>query len=132
MGIQINIDDDQINNLSESAKSELKKQAEKHVKDIIKEANLIEDVIREDGACQEITSNIIIQAVRKNKTNPNKKNSKWLLFFKITSALSLLLTGCLFDSDGYEEKFLVFIFFVISLIVATITTVMQFVLEEKE
>lgn len=132
VAIQINIDDDQIDNLSESAKNELKKQAEKHVKDIIKEANLIEDVIREDGACQEITSNIIIQAVRKNKNSTNKKTSKWLLLFKILSAFSLLLTGFLFDSDGYQKNSLGFIFFVVFLIVATISTVMQFVLEEKE
>lgn len=130
--VQINIDNNQVDNLSESAKNTLKEQTEKHVKDILKEANLIEEVIREDGACQEITSNIILQAVRKNKTSNNKKSNISLLIFKIFSALSLLLTGFLFDSDGYQNNQVKLIFFVIVLIVATTSTVMQFVLEDKE
>lgn len=132
MAVQINIDNDQVNNLSESAKKTLKEQAEKHVNDIIKEANLIEEVIREDGASKEITSNIIIQAVRKNKTSYNKKSSKSLLLCKIISAFSLLLTGFLFDSSGFQNNAIKLIIFVITLVIATISTVMQFVLEDKE
>lgn len=98
----------------------------------IKEANLIEEGIREDGASTEITSNIVLQAVRKNKTYHNKKSNKTLLITKIVSALSLLITGFLFDSSGYQNNKMGLIAFVICLIVASVSTVLQFVFEDKE
>lgn len=61
---------------------------EKYADDIIKEANLIEEAIREDGANTEITSNIILQAVRKNKSNSSKKPNRPLLIAKIISVFS--------------------------------------------
>ena len=67
MAVQVNIDDNKIDNFSDGAQTTLKKQMEKYADDIIKEANLIEEAIREDGANTEITSNIVLQAVRKNK-----------------------------------------------------------------
>jgi len=130
--IQINVDEDEIDNLSSDAQITLTKQIEKYTNDIIKEANLIEEVIREDGASTEITSNIILQAVRKNKTVRNKKSSKSLLITKIVSVFSLLITGFLFDSSGYENNMLGLIAFVISLIVASVSTVLQFIFEDKE
>ncbi|WP_270640203.1 hypothetical protein [Longibaculum muris] len=132
MIIQINVDEDEIDNLSSDAQITLTKQIEKYTNDIIKEANLIEEVIREDGASTEITSNIILQAVRKNKTVRNKKSSKSLLITKIVSVFSLLITGFLFDSSGYENNMLGLIAFVISLIVASVSTVLQFIFEDKE
>lgn len=132
MIIQINVDEDEIDNLSSDAQITLTKQIEKYTNDIIKEANLIEEVIREDGASTEITSNIILQAVRKNKTVRNKKSSKSLLITKIVSVFSLLIIGFLFDSSGYENNMLGLIAFVISLIVASVSTVLQFIFEDKE
>ena len=103
MAIQITIDEDKIDNFSNDAQTTLKKQIDKYADDIIKEANLIEEGIRENGASTEITSNIVLQAVRKNKTyHNNKKSNKILLITKIVSALSLLITGFLFDSSGYD------------------------------
>ena len=67
VAVQVNIDDNKIDNFSDGAQTTLKKQMEKYADDIIKEANLIEEAIREDGANTEITSNIVLQAVRKNK-----------------------------------------------------------------
>lgn len=132
VSVQVNIDGNKINNLSASAQVTLKKQIERYADDIIKEANLIEEAIREDGASTEITSNIIMQAVRKNKSNHNKKSNKSLLIFKVISALSLLVTGFLFDSDGYQGKTTKLIAFVILLIIASVSTVLQFVLEDRE
>ena len=73
MAVQVNIDDNKIDNFSDGARITLKKQMDKYADDIIKEANLIEEAIREDGANTEITSNIVLQAVRKNKSNLSKK-----------------------------------------------------------
>lgn len=132
VAVQINIVDDKVDNFSNEAQTTLTKQIEKYADDIIKEANLIEEGIREDGASTEITSNIVLQAVRKNKTYHNKKSNKTLLITKIVSALSLLITGFLFDSSGYENNKIGLIAFVICLIVASISTVLQFVFEDKE
>lgn len=105
VAVQVNIDDNKIDNFSDGAQTTLKKQMEKYADDIIKEANLIEEAIREDGANTEITSNIVLQAVRKNKSNPSKKPNRFLLITKIISSFSLLITGFLFDSSGYQNSF---------------------------
>lgn len=132
MAVQVNIDDNKIDNFSDGAQTTMKKQMEKYADDIIKEANLIEEAIREDGANTEITSNIVLQAVRKNKSNPRKKPNQVLLITKIISSFSLLITGFLFDSSGYQNNVLKLIAFVVCLIVASVSTVLQFVFEERE
>ena len=104
MAVQVNIDDSKIDNFSVGAQTTLKKQIEKYADDIIKEANLIEEALREDGASTEITSNNVLQAVRKNKTNHNRKPNRTLLITKVVSSLSLLVTGFLFDSAGYQNN----------------------------
>ena len=67
MAVQVNIDDNKIDNFSDGAQTTLKKQMEKYADDIIKEANLIEEAIREDGANTEITSNIVLQLLERIK-----------------------------------------------------------------
>lgn len=132
MAIQVNITDDKVDNLSVDAQTTLKKQMEKYADDIIKEANLVEEAIREDGASTEITSNIILQAVRRNRNHSSKRSNKWLLFVKIASALSLLVTGFLFDADGYQNNTIQLVAFIIVFAIACVTTVLQFVFEERE
>lgn len=132
MALQVDIGIDKIDNFSSGAKAELVKQLEKYGDNIIKESNLIEEAIREDGASTEITSNIVIQAVRKSKVPSQKKHSKTLLLLKIVSWLSLLLTGFLFDSNGYQGATIKLVIFIFFLIVACVSTVLQFVFEDKE
>lgn len=132
MAVQVNIDDSKIDNFSVGAQTTLKKQIEKYADDIIKEANLIEEALREDGASTEITSNNVLQAVRKNKTNHNRKPNRTLLITKVVSSLSLLVTGFLFDSAGYQNNVIKLIAFIVCLIVASVSTVLQFVLEDRE
>lgn len=131
MALQVNIDDDKIDNFSNDAKLELSNQLKKYGNNIIKESNLIEEVIREDGASKEITSNIVIQAVRKSKIQ-HKKHNKVLLFLKIASWLFMLITGFLFDIDGYAGATGKLIGFIICLVFASVSTVLQFVYEDKE
>lgn len=131
MAVQVNIDENKIDNFSDGAKTTLEKQIEKYTDDIIKEANLIEEAIREDGASAEITSNIVLQAVRKNKNNHNRKANTSLIIIKIVSAFSLLITGFLFDSTGYQDNILKLVAFVVCLIIASVSTVLQFVFEER-
>ncbi|MGO5284321.1 hypothetical protein ACTQZR_13205 [Catenibacterium mitsuokai] len=103
----------------------------KYADNIIKESNLIEESIREDGANAEIKSTIVMQAVRKYKSDTRKKpsNNRWII--RAVSSFSTLITGFLFDASGYGHNFTKLIFFIICLIIASVSTVIQFVLEEK-
>lgn len=132
MAITVTVNDTKIDNLTTGAQDTLKTQIEKYAEDIIKEANFLEEVIREDGASTEITSNIILQAVRKNKAFKNNKSNKSLLIARIASTLSLLFTGLLFDSTGYQNSKIKLFIFILVLIVACVSTVLQFVFEDKE
>lgn len=130
MEVHIEIEDGQIQSMSEGAQETLKTQLLTYAINIIKEANLIEEGNREDGANQEITSNIVLQAVRKYKNNTPKKRNKGLIGLKIASAFSLLVTGFLFDENGYQDNIVKMILFIIVLIIACITTILQIVKED--
>lgn len=130
MIVNIDIEDKRIENLSSSAKITLCQQLTTYAEYIICEANLIEDGNREAGASREITSNIILQAVRKNKSTTIKKKTYVLIIIKIISAFSLLITGFLFDSNGYQNNITKLVLFIVALIVACVSTVLQFVKEE--
>ena len=67
--IQVNIDEKKVDNFTDQARDKLKEQMGKYADNIIKESNLIEESIREDGAIAEITSTIVMQAVRKSKND---------------------------------------------------------------
>lgn len=56
MALRVEIADEQMENMSEKAKEELAAQLRTYAENIIKEANLIEEGNREDGANREITS----------------------------------------------------------------------------
>jgi len=131
LAIQVNIDNNKISNLSADAQATLKTQVSKYADDIIKESNLLEEGMREDGANAEITSSIVMLAVHKNKIF-RKRKRKNLLIAKIVSVFSILFTGFLFDSTGYQDDALGLILFIIVLMIACISTVLQFVLEERE
>ena len=57
-------------------------------KNLIKEANLIEEGNHEDGASREITSSIVMQEIRKHKSNEPKKKGKGLVVLKIALPFS--------------------------------------------
>lgn len=123
MKLEIEIDDSNISYLSSDAKQALKKQAQVYVNDVIDEASLIEEAIRESGANSEITSNHILQAVRKNKKNFAMKKPKYITAMKIINPFALLFTGWLFDKDGYTGNSIKLIMFIGALITSTITIV---------
>ncbi len=127
--LQVQITDEQMENMSEKAKEELVSQLSTYAERIIKEANLIEEGNREDGANREITSSIVKQAVRKYKSNVPTKKENGLVVLKVFSAFSLLITGFLFDANGYQDNIIKLILFIIALIVASVSTVLQFVRE---
>ena len=130
--IQVNIDEKKVDNFTDQARDKLKEQMGKYADNIIKESNLIEESIREDGAIAEITSTIVMQAVRKSKNDTRKKPRNRMIIIRIVSSFSILITGFLFDASGYGHNFMKLIFFIIFLIIASVSTAIQIVLEEKE
>lgn len=129
MNINITIDDNILTNLSNGAKNQLNKQTEIYIKELLKEANLIEEGIRENEANSEITSNIIMQAVRKNKNYIEKKTPTWLKICKIVSSISCVITGFLFDINGYQNNAKGLIGFIICFAVACSSTVTMHIKE---
>lgn len=126
MQIQFDISDNNLTFFSQGAKNRLLEQAKLHTLDIISEANKVEDMIHENGASQEITENIVVQAIRRNKTIRKKRMGTIIL--KIFSEFLLLLSGLLFipnlfvKSDG-SLNLIYSIFFLIVLTASLILTI---------
>ncbi|WP_339122068.1 hypothetical protein [Fusobacterium nucleatum] len=133
MGLQIEIENIVIDNFSESAKTILKTEIKKYAENIVKEANLIEEGELENGIDIEITAKSVNNAVRKNKLNYKKKNKKIsLTLIKIISTLSLATMGFFFQFDYPEELRWKQITFIVLLICASITTALNYTLDDKE
>ena len=130
MAMRVEVDDDKLTNFSRGAQDTLKNQLERYADDIIKEANLIEEGLRENEANTEITSSFVIQAVRKSKTIRPKRKSKYSLFIKIAAFVSVLITGALFDLEAIQTSTGRLIAFIIAFVIASITTILQFIEEE--
>lgn len=109
MNFNIDIDDTNLANLSNGAKSKLQEQTQEYANELLKEAALIEEGDRQEGANSEITSNIIMRAVRvrRNRNLIERKTPKWLIVCKFISTVSWAISGFLFDPSGYQDNFAV-------------------------
>ena len=126
MQIQFDVSDNKLTNFSQAAKNQLTEQAKLHILEIIREANTTEKLIREDGAAHEITENIVVLAIRRNKT-VHKKNVG-IIILKILSEIFLFISGLLFVPEYFinSNKTLnmpYLIFFIIFLAVSLILTI---------
>lgn len=132
MNFSIEINDTNLANLSSGAKSKLQEQVEEYANDLLKEAALIEEGDRQEGANSEITSNIIMQAVsvRRNRNFIEKKTPVWIKICKFVSTISCLITGFIFDPTGYQDNFMGFMTFVVCFAMACISTALIFIKEK--
>lgn len=126
MQIQFDISDNEVTNFSQDAKNRLTEQAKLHTLEIIREADKVEELIHEDGASQEITESIVVQAIRRNKTARKKKVRVTIL--KIVSEILLFLSGLLFLPEHFIKSdntlnMPYFIFFIILLAASLIFTI---------
>lgn len=85
--INFNLSDAELTHFSQGAKNRLSNQARQYTLEIISEANKVEELLRENGASQEITESIVVQAIRRNKT-VRKKNVR-VIILKILSEIFL-------------------------------------------
>lgn len=125
--MNFNIDDTNLANLSNGAKSKLQEQTQEYANELLKEAALIEEGDRQEGANSEITSNIIMRAVRvrRNRNLIERKTPKWLIVCKFISTVSWVISGFLFDPSGYQDNFAGLISFIICFAIACISTAFE-------
>lgn len=124
MKINIEIEDKKVINFSASAKNALEQKVTEYANEIVKEANLIEEGLRDDDAQREITSTIISQAVRKSKISVKKKPSASNVILRVVSALSLATIGFFYDPNGYANNLQKLYLFIAIIIIAAITTLL--------
>lgn len=123
--------DDSSSALTADALVKLSEQAQFFAVDLLNEAIRIEEGNREDGAKCEITSTIIMRAAHSKKYNnlSQKKIPLWLKITKIISTISILITGFLFDSNGYQNNLSKLIFFIIFLLISSVSTAIIYIKE---
>lgn len=128
--MEINIKDDLLVDFSGNAKDKLKERTVAYAEELIKEARLLEEGQREDGAKTEITSNIITRAAMVKRTiGIEKKEPTWLKICKIVSVISCAMAGFFFDPNGYTDKLAMLIAFIVFFAVACVSTVLMFIKE---
>lgn len=126
MEIKFQVDDEIAANMTKGAINGLVKQSEAYTIEIIKEAERVEESIRERGAQIEITENTIFQAVRRNKTLVNKKNRK-VSYVKLGSELTLFLSGLIFNQKMFAESMIYLIGYFLLITAAIILTVITYI-----
>lgn len=128
--MEVNIKEELLTDFSGNAKEKLQEQTMAYAQELIKEARLIEEAQREDGAKAEITSNIITRAAFVKRTlGTEKKVPWWLKLCKIISVISCTLTGFFFDPNGYNNHSAMLIAFIIAFAVACVSTVLMYAKE---
>jgi len=128
--IKYQVDDSLTTNMTEGALERLVKQSEAHTLEIIKEAERVEESLREHGAKIEITENTIFQAVRRNNTQFYKKNWKDILT-RICAEVFLLLSGILFDYNKISNNIIYFIVYFVIITIAIVLTTITYIKDGK-
>lgn len=128
MKIEIEISDDKMQNLSQTAKVELTKVAKKYSEDVLDEASRIEESRRTTNPNPEITAAIINDAVVFAKNyGIRKRKPKKVIFMQVLAFLSSTLTGGLFDTEKFKDTWYVILFLIVFLlsIVATVYLILN-------
>lgn len=102
MDIKFQISDNKIRNYTSKAKEELSNVAEKHTLEVIREANKVDEIWRENGVSQQITPNHIIQASRRTKIS--KKKGILFILLKIVAEFLLFVAGLLFLPEKFTKS----------------------------
>jgi hypothetical protein len=131
MPLDIKIQDDQISDLSDDARRILKKQVDSYVVDLLKEARLVEEDMRERDAKKEITSSNIMQAARRGKNNFNKRKPWYVKHSRWISPISSIFVGLLFNPDSWSNEQWKIYLFVFVFGIAIATTILLFSKEDE-
>lgn len=120
--IQFDIPDSDLTHFSQEAKNRLTEQAKVHTLEIIQESNRVEGMYHTNGASQEITESMVVQAIDRNKIIRKKKIG--IILLKILSEVLVFLSGLLFIPEWFikpdNSLNLVYTFFIITLMGASL------------
>ena len=132
--LQINFDlsDAELTHFSQGAKNRLTEQAKQYTLEIISEANKVEEMLRENGASQEITESIVVQAIRRNKTV--RKKNIGAIILKILSEILLFISGLLFLPDMFikSDNTLNMPYFIFFLLLITVSLILTIIMHFKD
>ena len=129
MNIYVSVPDEETEGITDAAKDELKYWVEKYATDISCRANNLAEKATLHGR-KEISKGMIDRAVNEEKVLAPRKNKVLLVVLKIVSTFSLFFAGLLVDSGGYSGNLGKFIAFVICLVIAATSVVLQFTVED--
>jgi len=114
MKIEIDISDNKLQNLSQTANSELIKVAKKYTEEVLDEASRIEESRRISNSNPEVTAAIINDAVVFAKTHGiRRKKPKMQIFMQVLAFISSTLTGGLFDTSKFNQTGYIILFLVV-------------------
>ena len=132
MQIQFNLSDTELAHFSQGAKNRLTEQAKQYTLEVISEANKVEEMLRENGASQEITESIVVQAIRRNKTV--RKKNIGAIVLKILSEILLFISGLLFLHDMFikSDNTLNMPYFIFFLLLITISLILTIIMHFKD
>ena len=132
MQINFDLSETELTHFSQDAKNRLTEQARQYTLEIISEANKVEEMLRENGASQEITESIVVQAIRRNKTA--KKKNIGIIILKILSEILLFISGLLFLPDKFinSDSTLNMPYFIFFLLLITISLILTIIMHFKD
>ena len=132
MQINFDLSDAELTHFSQGAKNRLTEQAKQYTLEIISEANKVEEMLRENGASQEITESIVVQAIRRNKTV--RKKNIGAIILKILSEILLFISGLLFLPDMFikSDNTLNMPYFIFFLLLITVSLILTIIMHFKD
>lgn len=126
MNIEINISNEKIVNFSENAKTELTKQTNRIVNEIIDEASRIEATRRISGTNSEVTQSNVKEVAIQPHLYFRHKNTWGVKIIQITAFITTSIAGALFDIDKFKSESHVIWFIILSLIAISTTVYLIF------
>lgn len=122
MRVEFDISDDKVQYFSEDAKSELKKQSEKIIDEIVNEAGRIEASRRLPDSSSEVTQSNVKEAATLRNILFEKKPSIWNKLIQAIAFISTLIAGCLLDLSAFTDLSHV-VWFIVILFIAVVANV---------
>ncbi|MGX5689448.1 hypothetical protein [Arcticibacter tournemirensis] len=122
MRIELDIPDEKVQNFSQEAKTELKRQSNRLAEEIVDEAGRIEASRRLPHTNSEVTQSNVKEAATQPRMTVAKKKNWTTKIIQVVSFVSSLIAGSLLDTDKFKETNHV-TWFIITSFVAIGTTV---------
>jgi hypothetical protein len=126
MRIEIDIADEKVQNFSQDAKTEVKKQSTRIIEEIVDEAGRVEASRRLPDTNSEVTQSIVKEAATQPRMIVARKKSWKFKIIQIAAFGSTLVAGSLLDTEKFKETSHVVWFIVMSFVAIGTTVYLTF------